>query len=170
MLTIRYYDWLLTSRLRQEYLSPLLLGLHLIVPLLLSARLSRPSLMGPLALTIRSFILLLSGLLISITATLNFGLSASLSLYLCSTLLLARPVTRRYPLRRTTIRRLQQVTLACASPTGLWALWRTVDKAGAEEWLRELLKDWQIGGGWSLPVALVLVGPLVMAQAVVVVL
>ncbi|BGP27529.1 Glycosyl phosphatidyl inositol protein transamidase complex subunit [Rhodotorula toruloides] len=149
-----------------EYLPPLLLGLHLLVPLL-STLLSRPSLTASLALTLRSFILLLSGLLISITATLNFGLSACLSLYLCSTLLLAYPVTRRYPRRRATVRRLQQVTLACLSPTGIWALWRTVNKARAEEWLRELLKDWQIGGGWSLPVALVLAGPLVVAQAVV---
>ncbi|BGO95445.1 hypothetical protein NBRC10512_001413 [Rhodotorula toruloides] len=153
-----------------DYLSPLLLGLHLLVPLLLSTLLSRPSLIASLALTLRSFILLLSGLLVSITATLNFGLSAFLSLYLCATLLLAQPVTRRYPRRRATVRRLQQVTLACLSPTGIWTLWRTVNKAGAEEWLRDLLKDWQIGGGWSLPVALVLVGPLVVAQAVVVVL
>ncbi|BGP03344.1 GPI transamidase component GAA1 [Rhodotorula toruloides] len=153
-----------------DYLSPLLLGLHLVVPLFLSTLLSRPSLIGSLALTLRSLILLLSGLLVSITATLNFGLSAFLSLYLCSTLLIAQPVTRRYPRRRATVRRLQQVTFACLSPTGIWTLWRTVNKAGAEEWLRQLLKDWQIGGGWSLPVALVLVGPLVVAQAVVVVL
>ncbi|EGU11468.1 GPI-anchor transamidase [Rhodotorula toruloides ATCC 204091] len=68
------------------------------------------------------------------------------------------------------LKELHQVTFACLSPTGIWTLWRTVNKAGAEEWLRQLLKDWQIGGGWSLPVALVLVGPLVVAQAVVVVL
>ncbi|BGP20023.1 Glycosyl phosphatidyl inositol protein transamidase complex subunit [Rhodosporidiobolus nylandii] len=150
------------------YLAPALLFLHLLLPLLLRALFSTPS-AAPLALTLRSIALLLAGLLISITATLNVGLSVFLSLYLAFTLLL--PFTgRRLLRRRAALRRAQQLALAAFSPTGLWALWRAVDQPRAEGWLVGLLKSWKVHGGWSLPVALVLAGPVLVVQAVAVVL
>ncbi|GAA5827560.1 hypothetical protein JCM11251_001733 [Rhodosporidiobolus azoricus] len=156
-----------------QYLPPALVGLHLLLPLLLStlfAPTSRSTSLLSLVLTLRSLALLSAGLLISLTATLNFGLSVALSLYLSLTLLLFTPLSTRYPSRFATRRKLQQLAVAAVSPTGLWALWRVFDQPAAEAWLVELLKSWQIGGGWTLPVAIALVGPIVAVQATSVVL
>ncbi|GAA5866477.1 hypothetical protein JCM8547_000637 [Rhodosporidiobolus lusitaniae] len=156
------------------YLAPSLFGLHLILPLLLRLLIlptSRsPTFTSSLILSLRSISLLAAGLLISLTATLNFGLSVFLSLYLSFTLLLLFPLHTRYPSRLATRRRIQQLALAALSPTGLWAVWRTVDQPRAEEWAAELLVSWKVGGGWNLPVALVLAAPIVVTQAVSVVL
>lgn len=148
------------------YLSSLILLLHLTVPLVLSAILPARNESLLLSQTLRSSYLLLSGLLISITATLNFGLSVLLSLYLSSSLLFAT----RYPLRSITRRRSQQLMLACFTPGGIWGLWRVVAKEKAEEWLRVLIGDWKVGGGWSLPIAMVFVTPLQLLLATSVVL
>ncbi|GAA5912350.1 hypothetical protein JCM6882_002568 [Rhodosporidiobolus microsporus] len=156
-----------------QYLPPALLGLHLLLPLLLRtlfAPTSRSATLSSLILTLRSLSLLAAGLLISLTATLNFGLSVFLSLYLSLTLLLLPPLSTRYPSRLNTRRRVQQLALAAVSPTGMWALWRVVNQPAAERWLVELLRSWKLGGGWSLPVAVVLVGPIVAVQATSVVL
>ncbi|GJN93973.1 hypothetical protein Rhopal_007036-T1 [Rhodotorula paludigena] len=140
-----------------EFLASLLLGLHLLVPLLLSTLFAHPSLSIRLSHTLRSLALLLSGLLVSVTATLNFGLSLISALHLALVLVLLRPLAHRFPRRQTAVRRAQQLLLAAASPTGLWALWRVAQRDEAEVWARELLRDWHVGGGWSLPVALALV-------------
>ncbi|GAA6021521.1 hypothetical protein JCM10207_005789 [Rhodosporidiobolus poonsookiae] len=155
------------------YLPPAVFGLHLLVPLLLRpliAPTSRAASLSSLVLTLRSLALLLAGLLISITATLNFGLSVLLSLYLVATLLLLPPLSTRYPSRRAHLRRAQQLALAAVSPAGLWVAWRTVRQEQAEAWLLELLRSWKVGGGWSLPIAMVLVGPILAVQATAVLL
>ncbi|GAA6039388.1 hypothetical protein JCM8097_002829 [Rhodosporidiobolus ruineniae] len=152
-----------------HYLSGALFGLRLVLPLLLRALVapsSRTTSLASLVLTLRSLALLAAGLLISLTATLNFGLSVLLSLYLSLTLLLLPPLAKRYPTRRTALRQVQQLALAAFSPTGLWALWRVLAPQQAEKWATELLRSWHVGGGWSLPVALVLAGPIVATQAV----
>lgn len=125
-----------------------------------------PFSVAALSRTVRAMLLLASGLLISISATLNFGLSLVSAIYLASVLFLLAPLHRRYHLRKTLPRRIQQFALALASPVGLWTMWRIANRTAAERWLSDLLRDWHVGGGWSLPVALGLVGPLVILQAV----
>ncbi|KAG0666333.1 Glycosyl phosphatidyl inositol protein transamidase complex subunit [Rhodotorula mucilaginosa] len=161
-----------------EYLSAGLLSLHLFTPLLVVNILKSPtmaSLTAPqrgvsstsLSTTLRAVVLLASGLLISITATLNFGWSLFAAVYLAVVAFLIPPLYRRYSLRRQTFRRrMQQFALALASPAGLWTVWRIGRREAAETWLQELLRDWHVGGGWGLPVAVGLVGPLVLLQAV----
>ena len=51
------------------------------------------------------------------------------------------------------------------SPTGLWVVWRVVGRAQAERWAAEVLRDWHVGGGWSLPLAVGVVGPLGVVSA-----
>ncbi|GAA6002675.1 GPI-anchor transamidase subunit GAA1 [Rhodotorula paludigena] len=148
-----------------EFLASLLLGLHLLVPLLLSTLFAHPSLSIRLSHTLHSLALLLSGLLVSVTATLNFGLSLISALHLALVLVLLRPLAHRFSRRQTAVRRAQQLLLAAASPTGIWSLWRVAQRDEAEVWARELLRDWHVGGGWSLPVALALVGPLVLVHS-----
>lgn len=160
------YDSTTIQSWLEFYLSSLVLLLHLTIPLVLSAVLPARNESLLLSQTLRSTYLLLSGLLISITATLNFGLSVLLSLYLSSTLLFAT----RYPLRSITRRRSQQLAMACFTPGGIWGVWRVFAKDNAEEWLRVLVGDWQVGGGWSLPIAMVLVTPLQLLLATSVVL
>ncbi|GAA5930593.1 GPI-anchor transamidase subunit GAA1 [Sporobolomyces koalae] len=139
------------------YLSSMALLLHLAVPLLLSALLPARGETLLLAQTLRSTYLLASGLLISITATLNFGLSLFLAYFLSVPYL---ALSSRHPYRSTTRRRIQQVALACTTPVGIWGLWRVVAKDRAEEWFRIMVGDWKIGGGWSLPLALAIVTPI----------
>ncbi|KWU44358.1 GPI-anchor transamidase [Rhodotorula sp. JG-1b] len=62
--------------------------------------------------------------------------------------------------------RLPQFALALAGPAGMWTLWRIGRREAAETWLQDLLRDWHVGGGWGMPVAVGLVGPLVLLQAV----
>ncbi|GAA5985963.1 hypothetical protein JCM5350_007822 [Sporobolomyces pararoseus] len=136
------------------YLSSIVLLLHLSIPLLLSATLPSPRESVFLSESLKSTYLLSSGLLISITATLNFGFSVLLSFYLSLPLLFPLTSTR-FTYRSITRRRIQQVLLACLTPTGIWGVWRVVAKEHAEDWLRVLIGDWKIGGGWSLPVLVV---------------
>ncbi|GAA5895626.1 hypothetical protein JCM5296_003765 [Sporobolomyces johnsonii] len=143
------------------YLSPALFAVHLLTSLVLSILLPSRSDAVSLSHTLKACYLLLSGLLVSVTATLNFGLSVFLSLHLA----LALVFSTRHPRRSSTKRRLQQLALAGWSPAGLWGLWRVVQVQQAERWLQDLLLDWHVGGGWSLPIALVLVGPLTMVLA-----
>jgi glycosylphosphatidylinositol transamidase len=153
----------------EYYLSSIVLLLHLSIPLLLSALLPSRGESILLSQSLKSTYLLASGLLISITATLNFGFSVLLSFYLSLPLLF--PLTSsRYTYRSITRRRIQQVLLACLTPTGIWGLWRVAAKEGAEEWLRILMRDWKVGGGWSLPVLLVGVTALQLVLATSVVL
>lgn len=120
-----------------------------------------------LSATLRAVVLLASGLLISITATINFGWSLFTAVYLAIVTFLLPPLYRRYPLRRRSFRRrMQQFALALASPAGLWTLWRIGKREAAETWLQDLLRDWHVGGGWGMPVAVGLVGPLVLLQAI----
>lgn len=152
----------------QTFLAPTLFASRLFLPLLLrllAAPSPRTSTLSSLRLTLRSLALLAAGLLISLTATLNFGLSVFLSLYLFFTLLLIPAGLRQYPPRYVARRRAQQVLFAMLSPTGAWAVWRVFGQERAEEWAVELLRSWKLGGGWSLPVALTLVGPIVAVQA-----
>ncbi|GAA5820224.1 hypothetical protein JCM3770_006066 [Rhodotorula araucariae] len=144
-----------------DLLPPFLLGLHLALPLLLSSLVAprSPARAQQLSLTLRAFVLLLSGLLISTTATLNFGLSLVLALFLCAALLLP-PLPHRLPRHRSAARRAQQLALAALSPTCIWALWRVLARDEAERWARDLVRDWHVGGGWSLPLAVGVVGPL----------
>ncbi|TNY19340.1 GPI-anchor transamidase [Rhodotorula diobovata] len=60
---------------------------------------------------------------------------------------------------------IHQVLLAATSPTGLWVLWRVFAREEAERWATEALRDWHVGGGWSLPVAVGIVGPLGVVHA-----
>ncbi|GAA5936961.1 hypothetical protein JCM1841_003932 [Sporobolomyces salmonicolor] len=143
------------------YLSPALFAGHLLNSLVLSVLLPSRSDAVSLSRTLKTCYLLLSGLLISVTATLNFGLSVFLSFYLALALLFST----RHPRRSSAKRRLQQLALAAWSPVGLWGLWRVLQMQQAERWLQDLLLDWHVGGGWSLPVAFVLVGPLAMVLA-----
>lgn len=166
--------------LLQEYLSAGLLSLHLFAPLLMVNILKSPtvaSLTSPpqrgvsstrLSTTLRAVVLLASGLLISISATLNFGWSLFASIYLAIVAFLLPPLYRRYPpsRRQSFRRRAQQFALALASPAGLWTLWRIGQREEAETWLQGLLRDWHVGGGWGMPVAVGMVGPLVLLQAV----
>jgi hypothetical protein len=152
----------------QSYLAPTVFASRLFLPLLLRA-LAVPSSgsisLSSLRLTLRSIALLAAGLLISLTATLNFGLSLFLSLYLFFTLLFIPAGLRQYPPSYVARRRAQQVLFAMLSPTGAWAVWRVFNREGAEAWVVELLRSWKLGGGWSLPVALAVVGPIVAVQA-----
>ncbi|GAA5989951.1 hypothetical protein JCM10908_002393 [Rhodotorula pacifica] len=160
-----------------EYLSAGLLSMHLFAPLLIVNILKSPSVASvaasqagisstSLSTTLRAVVLLASGLLISITATLNFGFSLLAAIYLTFVAFLLPPLYRRYRLRQSVRRRVQQFALALASPAGLWTVWRIVSRREAEEWLVILLRDWHIGGRWSLPVAIGIGGPLVLLQAV----
>ncbi|GAA5905667.1 hypothetical protein JCM8208_005799 [Rhodotorula glutinis] len=150
-----------------EYLPPFLLGLNLVLPLLLSCLVSprSPTRAAHLSLTLRAMALLLSGLLVSTLATLNFGLALVVALHLCAVLLLLAPVARRVPRSRRVARRAQQVGLAAVSPMGLWVVWRVVGRQAAERWATDLLRDWHVGGGWSLPLAVGVVGPLGVVSA-----
>ncbi|GAA5880792.1 hypothetical protein JCM3774_005751 [Rhodotorula dairenensis] len=168
-----------------EYLSAGLLSLHLFTPLVIVNTLKSPMFASTtaaaaseqqrggggtsstsLSTCLRAIVLLASGVLISITATLNFGFSLIGALYLANVTFLFPPLYRRYRLRQSLRRRVQQFALALASPAGLWTLWRIVRRDRAETWLQTALRDWHVGGGWSLPVALGMVGPLVLLQAV----
>ncbi|BGP43392.1 Glycosyl phosphatidyl inositol protein transamidase complex subunit [Rhodotorula kratochvilovae] len=144
-----------------DFLPPFLLALHLALPLLLSTLVAprSPARATQLSLTLRSSGLLLSGLLVSTTATLNFGLSLLLALYLCL-VLLPTPLSARLLRRRAAARRAQQLALAALSPAGVWVVWRVLARGVAERWARNLLRDWAVGGGWSLPLAIGVVGPL----------
>ncbi|GAA6063599.1 hypothetical protein JCM10212_000993 [Sporobolomyces blumeae] len=151
------------------YLSTMFLILHLVVPLVLAMVLPSRGETVLLSSTLRSTYLILSGLLVSITATLNFGLSVLVSLYL--SILFALPFSKRYALNRLTLRRLQHVILACSAPTGIWGLARVVRKEQSEAWLRRVVLDWSVaGGGWSLVVLVAIVGPLELLLATSVVL
>jgi glycosylphosphatidylinositol transamidase len=151
------------------YLSSILLLVHLATPLLLGAILPSRGETVLLSESLKSTYLLSSGLVISITATLNFGFSLFLAFYL-SLPLGSRLLSSRHPYRSITRRRIQQVSLACLTPTGLWGVWRLVGKQAAEEWLKTMMRDWKVGGGWSLPVLLVGVSALQLVLATSVVL
>ncbi|GAA5979372.1 hypothetical protein JCM11641_005016 [Rhodosporidiobolus odoratus] len=152
-----------------SWLSPVTFGLQLAVPLLTRLVFVPQSFASPashsLHHTLRSLSFLSSGLLISITATLNFGLSVFLSLYLFSTTLFIPSMFRRYPPRFRARRQAQQLLMALLSPTGIWAVWRVAAPELAERWMSELVLSWKVGGGWSVPVVLLLVGPIVTLRA-----
>ncbi|BGP58138.1 Glycosyl phosphatidyl inositol protein transamidase complex subunit [Rhodotorula sphaerocarpa] len=158
-----------------EYLSAGLVGVHLFVPLvvvnLLASPLSPAAPLSPSTLSplLRAAALLTAGLLISVTAILNFGLSLLLAVHLALVQFLLPPLfSRRYRLRQSTRRRVQQFALALASPGGVWTVARIACTDRAEGWLRGALRDWHVAGGWSLPLAVGVVGPLVLLQAVAV--
>lgn len=146
---------------RQPYLPPTLLFLLAFTPLLLSLLLTPlPSLslpLFPLSATLKSFTLLLGGLLIALTATLNFGLATLLALTLPPPLLLSSP-------RSTELgANLQQLVLMAWSPAGAWSLWWYFPgggRVGAEAWLQGVVLDWKVFGTWGLPVGLGVVAPL----------
>lgn len=152
------------------------MSLHLFAPLLIVHTLKSPIFAAvtaaggtsstKLSLALRAIVLLASGVLISITATLNFGFSLVVALYLAVVTFLLSPLYRRYRLRHSLRRRVQQFALALASPAGVWTLWRIARRERAETWLQIALRDWHVGGGWSLPTAVGVVGPLVLLQAV----
>ncbi|GAA6018826.1 hypothetical protein JCM11491_006877 [Sporobolomyces phaffii] len=136
------------------YLSSIVLVLHLATPLILSTVLPARGEALLLSESLRSTYLLASGLVVSITATLNFGLSVALAAYL--SLPLVVPFARtRYAYRSTTRRRVQQVVVACLTPTGAWSVWRVVGTDAAERWARTVVEDWRVGGGSSVPVVVV---------------
>ncbi|GAA5911383.1 GPI-anchor transamidase subunit GAA1 [Sporobolomyces salmoneus] len=136
------------------YFSSIVLIVHLSIPLILSTLLPSRNESIFLSESLQSIYYLLSGLLISITATLNFGFSLLLSFYL-SLPLFVPLLSKRYTYRSVTRGRVQQIVVASLTPTGIWGVWRVFEREHAEEWMRRLVGDWKIGGGWSLPVVLV---------------
>lgn len=132
-------------------------------PLFLSYLLSwsSPSLThtAPASSILKSFNLILGGLTIAVVATLNFGASIALSLILCLPLTLAKPR------ERDVYARLQQFLLLLVSPTSIWGLWRFLDEAGADSWLRSMLVSLSIEGGWSLGIGMCIVVPLILQAA-----
>lgn len=61
--------------------------------------------------------------------------------------------------------RLQQFLLLLVSPTSIWGLWRFLDEAGADSWLRSMLVSLSIEGGWSLGIGMCIVVPLILQAA-----
>jgi hypothetical protein len=113
----------------------------------------------------RSVSLLSAAAFVPVTALVDCRGSIPLSLYLFFALLFIPAGLRQYPPAYVARRRTQQVLFAMLSPTGAWAVVRVFNREGAEVWVVELLKRRKLGGGWSLPVALAVVGPIVAVQA-----
>lgn len=145
--------------IEQGYLPGTLGFLVAFTPLLLSLALSTPTLAlvptAPLASTIKALTLLLSGLTIAVTATLNFGLAVALSLVLTPPLLLSSSSPTSDV--RT---RVQQALLLATSPIGIWLVWRTVAGGSADAWMRDTIRDWAVFGTWTVPFVLIGVVPL----------
>lgn len=137
-----------------------LLFLLAFTPPLLSLALSSPSRalspFAPLSSTLKALTFLLSGLIIAVTATLNFGLAVALSLLLCPSLLLSSSITPESALRT----RAQQAALLVANPVGLWLTWRALDGEAADAALRTTVRDWRVFGTWTVPFVLVGIVPL----------
>lgn len=173
------------------YLSSIVLGLHLAVPLVLSTLLSSlPRRRGATAAadpsrrrqrggddddeslilseSLESTYLLGAGLLVSVTATVNYGLSCFFALSLAWVGFVSSAVTtgggggrRRLPYERTTARRVQQILMASlATPVGVWLTIKALLPSfqdRLDEWLRTtVVRGWKVSGGSSLPVVVIL--------------
>ncbi|KAM0752508.1 Gaa1-like protein [Meredithblackwellia eburnea MCA 4105] len=143
----------------------------LTVPILLSLAITSsapsttsPNTIAPLSTILLCFTNLLSGLLISLTATLNFGLAVVVSLALPIPLfLLSSHALTPFPsllYHSTPIKVIRSSLLLLTNPIGLWALLAVILPRTAGAWLRTALRDWQVFGTATLPLVVTLVVPI----------
>ncbi|KAK4700672.1 GPI-anchor transamidase subunit GAA1, partial [Phenoliferia sp. Uapishka_3] len=138
-------------------------------PLLLSLALSpSPSASltahASISSTLKSLTLLLSGMIIAVTATLNFGLAVLLAILLGPSLLLSSSRSTNSAPPSDLKTRMEQGILFTMNPLGLWVVWNFVS-TGADEWAREMVRDWMVFGTWTMPFVFGAVVPLGMQAA-----
>lgn len=146
-----------TSLLAQPWIPATAFIYILFTPLLLSLVILPPSspLDLPLSSHLHSLSLLLGGLSIAIASTINYGGSVILSLFISLPIYFAPRIKNQY-------------LFAVISPISIWGVWWWFgDREGAEDWLREEMRDWWLVGSSGSWFTCFVVTPLLIQAAMV---
>lgn len=109
---------------------------------------------------VRSTTLILAGMTIAITSTLNFGLAVFVALVLFFPLYFS---SRREQLWASEV---QNALVVVLNPLVGWQIWRARDASLAESWMTQVLLEQAIGESWSVLIVAVVVMPLLLQTAI----